>query len=295
MANAVFTTQSAPGYDDLPEVRYHFPNRYLSQAEKTIGDWIVYYEPRRESLGSSSSSGRQCYFAVARVDKIQPDPKRKGHHYALVSNYLEFTKPVPFREGTFYPESSLRKPDGTTNKGKFGWALRLLPPEEFRLIQQTGFSETLPTIGESPTPTDDPPEQSGPRRTQILERPFRDAAFTRVVQTAYQGTCAVTGLRLVNGGGRCEIEAAHIQPVSDNGPDSPRNGIALSRTFHWLFDRGLFSISEKGHILTARKGMPDQLKRLLHPDGLAKFPSNPSWKPHPAFLQFHREKKFKGD
>jgi putative restriction endonuclease len=50
MAKAVFTTQMEPSWDDLPKVRYHFPKRYLRQAEQTVGDWIVYYEPRRKSF-----------------------------------------------------------------------------------------------------------------------------------------------------------------------------------------------------------------------------------------------------
>ena len=29
-----------------------------------------------------------------------------------------------------------------------------------------------------------------------------------------------------------------------HGPDSIRNGLALSRTFHWLFDRGIISIAD---------------------------------------------------
>jgi hypothetical protein len=29
----------------------------------------------------------------------------------------------------------------------------------------------------------------------------------------------VTGLRIINGGGRAEVQAAHIQPVADDGPD----------------------------------------------------------------------------
>ena len=32
MTKAVFTTKVTPSYDDLPEVRYHFPSRYLGQA-----------------------------------------------------------------------------------------------------------------------------------------------------------------------------------------------------------------------------------------------------------------------
>ncbi len=42
----IFTTKPVPSYDDLPEVRYHFPKTYLNQVERTVGDWIAYYEPR---------------------------------------------------------------------------------------------------------------------------------------------------------------------------------------------------------------------------------------------------------
>lgn len=43
MANAVFTTSESSAYDDQPELRYHFPKTYLSQVERAVGDWIVYY------------------------------------------------------------------------------------------------------------------------------------------------------------------------------------------------------------------------------------------------------------
>ncbi len=104
----------------------------------------------------------------------------------------------------------------------------------------------------------------------------------------------MTGLNLVNGGGRCEIEAAHIQPVEKDGPDSPRNGVALSRTVHWMFDRGILSIGERGEILIANRLVPDQVRRMLNPDGLTKFPSAVALIPHPIFLRYHREVIFKG-
>ena len=49
MPKAVLTTKVDPSYDDLPEERYHFPSRYLNAARAALGDWIVYYEPRRSS------------------------------------------------------------------------------------------------------------------------------------------------------------------------------------------------------------------------------------------------------
>src|SRR5688572_1331382 len=215
MANAVFTTKVNPVYDDLPEVRYHFPRTYLNYALQTVGDWIVYYEPRRESAELSGTAGRQCYFATARVNRVEPDRSRPDHFYAYVSDYLEFTNPVPFKENTTYVESALRKPDGSTNKGQFGRALRLLPAEEYRLIRHMGFSDSQLVESSEPAMAfaEDPIDYGQPRRVQLLERPFRDAAFTRVIQRAYESTCAFTGLKLINGGGRCEIEAAHIRPV----------------------------------------------------------------------------------
>lgn len=297
MANAVFTTKVSPVYDDLPEVRYHFPKTYLNQARQTVGDWIVYYEPRREGSDLSGRAGRQCYFATARVERIERDNVRADHFYAFISDYLEFANPVPFREGTTYREASLRKSDGSTNKGQFGRALRLLPADQYRLICQIGFADSQPIADRDAAMTLAEPsvEYGRSDRVQLLERPFRDAAFTRVIQTAYENTCAMTGLKLINGGGRCEIEAAHIRPVSNDGPDSPRNGIALSRTVHWMFDRGILSISDTGEILTAKKLVPDQVGRMLNPDRRVRFPETSGWAPHPVFLRYHREHFFKGD
>jgi putative restriction endonuclease len=297
MATAVFTTKVNPTYDDLPEVRYHFPKTYLNQARQAVGDWIVYYEPRREGADLSGRSGRQCYFATARVNRIEQDRSRSDHFYAYISDYLEFTNPVPFREGVTYHESSLRKQDGSTNKGQFGRALRLLLPEEYQMICRLGFADKQ-SVDQHDTAmkvAEDPIEYGRPNRVQLLERPFRDAAFTRLIQNAYESTCAMTGLKLINGGGRCEIEAAHIRPVADDGPDSPRNGIALSRTVHWMFDRGILSISDAGEILMSPKLVPDPVRRMLHPDGNARFPATAAWSPHPSFLRYHREHFFKGN
>lgn len=295
MANAVFTTKVNPVYDDLPELRYHFPKTYLNQARQAVGDWILYYEPRREGFELSGTSGRQCYFATARVERIEPDPNRSDHFYAYISNYLEFTNAVPFREGVTYYESGLRKADGSTNKGRFGRALRLLSQEDYRLICQLGFAES--ELASRPEPimalAEEPAAYGQPRRMQLMQRPFRDAAFTRLIQDAYDNTCAMTGLKLINGGGRCEIEAAHILPVAENGPDSPRNGIALSRTVHWMFDRGFLSIADSGEILVAKNYVPEPVQRLLNPDRQIRAPRLQSLCPHPVFLRHHRS-RFKG-
>ena len=275
MAHAVFTTRADSIYDDLPEVRYHFPATYLNAVQRAVGDWILYYEPRR-------GRGRQSYFAMARVEKVVPDPDRSDHYYALMSGYLEFMAPVAFREPSgHYWESALRRPDGKTSKGAFGRAVRPIPGHEFDLILAAGFGEVL----ELPILAGEPGTR--PRLLQVTSRKVRDASFARVVKDAYQQTCAFTGLRIRNGGGTSEVEAAHIQPVADDGPDSPRNGMALSRTVHWAFDKHLLSLGEDGRALVSEQ-LPAEFRRLVRERVM--LPGDPRMRPHPSFLGRHRER-----
>lgn len=43
--------------------------------------------------------------------------------------------------------------------------------------------------------------------------------------TDYEARCAITGLKLINGVGRAEVEAAHIHPVEKGGLDVVSNGL----------------------------------------------------------------------
>jgi putative restriction endonuclease len=314
MAKAVFITKVSPDYDDIPELRYHFPQTYLRQAQAALGDWIVYYEPRRTSGDLSSLGGRQAYFATARVTDISRDQIREGHYYAHVRSFLQFPRPVPFSEGGHYYESALRKQDGSTNKGAFGRAVRILPDGEYEQILAAGFAHMLereerlrlfPEILEEPSTSMhqlaedarasefDLVVGSRPIVQQLIARPFRDRAFATAVKSAYGDTCAVTRLKMVNGGGRSEVQAAHIRPVASDGPDSIRNGIALSGTIHWMFDRGLISMTDDYRLLVSKSRMPEAALKLLPPDGQVALPPRPEVWPHPSFLQFHRENVFK--
>jgi putative restriction endonuclease len=299
MPKAVFTTKINPTYDDLPEERYHFPRAYLNQVQQAVGDFIIYYEPRRSSGDSNSRGGRQAYFAVARVLSVESDPTRADHYYARIADYLEFDRPVPFREDDLFYESVLQRDDGKTSKGAFGRAVRALPDSEFSVILQAGFPE-----GELSSTTSLPGMPAGfgepqadfvrPIVESVVARPFRDQAFTRQVRVAYDNRCAVTGLRLINGGGRPEVQAAHIRPVASAGPDSVRNGLALSGTAHWMFDRGLIAIDDNLSILALSRGLPDDAFRLIVPDRRLRVPTDLTLQPHPQFLRWHREKVFKG-
>src|SRR3977135_1265946 len=293
MTKAVFTSKVTPSYNDLPETRYHFPRTYLNQVRQTIGDHIVYYEPRRPSVELSSIGGRQSYFGVARVTAVVEDAALADHYYALVDCYRDFHRPVPFSEGSQYYESALKKADGSTNKGAFGRAVRLIPDDEFDLILKSGFAPilsenpasqdvALPGFSELPTPFERPMVE------MTVSRPFRERSFMHNVRAAYSNRCAITGLRLINGGGRPEVQAAHIQPVASKGPDSVRNGLALSGTVHWMFDRGLVSIGDDYKILVAKNHVPEDAARLLNRSGTIHLPKDQTLYPYAHYLKFHR-------
>ncbi|MDX6750488.1 HNH endonuclease [Geminicoccaceae bacterium 1502E] len=303
MAKAVLTHKPGSVYDDDPYERYHFPASYLGAIEAAVGDFIVYYEPGRRTVGDSDRSGRMAYFATARITSVEKDPAQEGFYYARIDSYLDFARPVPFREAGGTYERRLSKTDGSTNRGLAGRAVRLLQDEEFAAICAAGLTvgweaveppvQASVGLAEAPAPFLGPEAEVHPIIERLVARPYRDAAFQRAVQEAYGKTCAFTGLKVINGGGRAEVEAAHIRPVAQHGPDTVRNGLALSRTVHWMFDRGLISVGEDHGLLVTGQGLPEPARRLFRPDGSLFLPDNPAFRPAPAFLRYHREHVFK--
>lgn len=306
MAKAVLTVKAQSAYDDLPETRYHFPKTYLNQVREAVGDWIVYYEPRRPGA-ADTLGGRRSYFATARITELQRDPASPDHYYALIADYVEFDTDVPFSNEGAYPESALRKEDGTTNRGVFGRSVRILPDHEYELICFEGFARARAALSSEPAPQgtmenvvsgfnedQQPFVYEAERRIveSVQHRPLRDAAFRERITSAYDNRCAFTGLSITNGGGRAEVQAAHIRPVADGGPDSVRNGIALSQTIHWMFDRGLLAVNDDYSLATS-SSLPDQAARLLNQDGMVLRPDKLHLSPHPIFLRYHREHIFK--
>lgn len=285
VANLVLTVRAGSGYDDVRELRYHFPHTYLNQARQGVGDYFVYYEPRREG-------GRESYVGWGKAEQIETDHQRPGHHYLYVSGYQDFSQIVPGRAGL---ESAVVHPDGKGNRGAYGRSVRILPPDEFSAILQQGF---LPELAEIAAPTSLLlAETTSLLREDLVRsvtsRTLRDRAFSTRVRQAYRGTCALTGLRVENGGGWLEMEAAHIRPVEDMGPDSVRNGLALSRTMHALFDRGFVTLRDDYSIVTSNTHpLPEKVLSLLV-SGQAQVPEERQLRPHPEFLRFHRENVFK--
>nr|WP_314256220.1 HNH endonuclease [uncultured Devosia sp.] len=303
MTFGVFIHRADSIYDDSPSKQYQFPRQYLERASACIGDWVVYYEP----VKVRNSKG---YYAIAKVERIVPDPTAPNMYLALIEpgTYLEFPNVVPFDDGSGVIEAGLLNEQGRIS-GRAQAAVRPISPMDFDRILKRGLAEDqplLPRIGAAHLLPDLAnafgEDQQAPfafeidrqRVTAMTTRVVRDRVFRRVILRAYDERCAVTGLKLINGGGRAEVDAAHIRPVEHSGPDIVNNGVALSGTAHWMFDRGLIGFSDDLDIIVSRHvNDRDGVESLINKTGKLIGPIASRDRPHPAFLQWHRENCFK--
>ena len=298
MAFGVFIHRSDSIYDDSPAEKYQFPSQYFSRVKGCVGDWIIYYEPRKvaETRG---------YFAIAKVSQVIADPSLSGMYLALIEagSYLDFATPVPFSGATGPVEQGILNDHGRIS-GRAQSAVRPISPRDFHKIVELGFAEQTPLLprrdedlrshGFGEEQTFFGFDQERDRISVNLSRILRDRVFRRVVLRAYDERCAITGLKLINGNGRAEVAAAHIRPVEASGPDIVSNGIALSGTAHWMFDRGLISLADDLEILISRQtNDPEGVRAIINKSGYASAPKRLSDRPHPNFLKWHRDHCFK--
>jgi len=218
-------------------------------------------------------------------------------------SYLDFANPVPFNGATGPVEQGVLNEQGRIS-GRAQSAVRPISSDDFKRITELGFAEKIPLL---PRRDDDMPssgfdeeqapfrfEQQRDRANVTISKVLRDRVFRRVVLRAYDERCAITGLKLINGSGRAEVAAAHIRPVEASGPDIVSNGIALSGTAHWMFDRGLISLADNLEILISRQmNDPESVRSIVNKSGRAIAPRRLSDHPHPHFLEWHREHCFK--
>jgi putative restriction endonuclease len=274
-SKCVFSIGSNPGGAQLDRF-YRFGPQLLGTALRSVGQWILYQE--------QNDAGQRGFFAVAKVEQVIRDPLDPALYLALIEpgSLLEFGCDVPFDAGSVALGKAL---------------IRTISDEEFDRIAALGMvdaAEFLPR-DDADAPVENKVREVawlGPveRETALVSRKLRDRQFRKRVLDVYDRRCALTGMRLINGGGRAETQAAHVMSVEAGGPDSISNGIALSGTAHWLFDRGMVSLSDFGDILFSNK-MSDleSVSRLIHPDRRARLPENEAVRPDTRFLAWHRE------
>lgn len=76
------------------------------------------------------------------------------------------------------------------------------------------------------------------------KRKGRSARFQVRVVDDYFHTCALTGYRCFTVDGASIVDAAHIEPWAETENDELSNGLALSKSAHWMFDAGLWAVDD---------------------------------------------------
>ena len=164
------------------------------------------------------------------------------------------------------------------------------PLEQVALCTLTGINE----------------EDCGGQAAQVREeareyacRTARDVRFRIQVVSAYTFTCALTGYGLTAASGSSIVDAAHIHERKDSKNDHPRNGLALSKNAHWMFDEGLWSLTDDLSVLVADKSFTD-----WSPDGfsLQNYHGRPlifgqgcTLRPDTKCIVWHRQHRFLGE
>lgn len=126
-----------------------------------------------------------------------------------------------------------------------------------------------------------------------LVRPrLGQGAFRLSVLDAYEKRCAVTGERVVP-----VLEAAHIRPFSDDGPNQVSNGLALRADIHRLFDLGYVTVdkSYRFHVSSLLDSEFANGKDYYRYQGeeLSVLPQKKEDRPALEFLEWHGDSRFR--
>ncbi len=161
---------------------------------------------------------------------------------------LSLDRPVPFQQHGQTAEWALREVE-TRDLGRAvqGRAVRAITELNAIEILMRGSAEDV-NVTSAPSVA----EQALSREIRLVERLERSARFRDQVLREYSFRCALTGLAAKPApASRLSglIEAAHIKPVSAQGPDVLQNGLALTPTVHRLFDAGFIGLKVAGSVV----------------------------------------------
>jgi hypothetical protein len=192
------------------------PASFTSSDPEILSDLV--YNHRQDNL--SIENWPKCC--------VESNDKRMAREYLLFLEYNGFLERVKSDSQGHYNDS---------------YILSAISTEEIEELKITSImaSADIATI-ESPTSSLAETISRKKIFREILERP-NQARFRKDVLRESLGICLITGVDL-----QTVLEAAHILPVSEGGPDISKNGLCLRSDIHQMFDAGELRILDTGTI-----------------------------------------------
>ena len=276
--NRVFTTLS-PGEPFL--FKLHYPdNAIVGGGFFTVASRVpasVAWEAFGEKNGASSYE-EMC----RRIERYRRTPLDPRGQYTIGCIILQ--EPFFFAEGDRLPA-----PADFQRQTVQGKTYDLRTPVGRALWQQV-----LARMREVAGPTVTEPRREIPLDWQ--ERPVRQrlgqGAFRVLVTDVYERRCAVTGEKALP-----VLQAAHIRPVTKEGPHRVDNGLLLRSDIHALFDQGYVTVTPDHRFRVSRRLKAD------FDNGEPYYPlsGNRIWLPGQAadqpgreFLEWHADTVYRG-
>lgn len=150
--------------------------------------------------------------------------------------------------------------------------------------------ERMRAVGESDdlfTPVDEPD-----RPLRIIRGRLGQGAFRALVTDAYTRRCAISGERTLPA-----LEAAHIQPYAESGPNRTENGLLLRSDIHKLFDAGYVTVTPERRIEVSRR-IREEFENgrdyyRFQGEKLVVQPGDPAERPDAGYLGWHNEHIFR--
>jgi putative restriction endonuclease len=117
-------------------------------------------------------------------------------------------------------------------------------------------------------------------------------AFRILVTDAYNRNCAISGEKALP-----VLQAAHIKPFNEQGPNCINNGLLLRSDLHILFDRGYLTVTPEYKIEVSRK-IKEEFNNgkhyyAFHGKELYALPKLSEDRPGLDFIRWHNENVYK--
>lgn len=126
----------------------------------------------------------------------------------------------------------------------------------------------------------------------LIKGRLGQGAFRIIVTGAYNRNCAISGEKALP-----VLQAAHIKPFNEQGPNTVNNGLLLRSDLHILFDRGYLTVTSEYKIEVSKK-IKEEFNNgknyyAFHGKELYKLPDIITDRPSLEFIRWHNDNVYK--